>query len=338
MNLEFNYPWVLLLLPLILIPFVRNDRQTLSYSWLHLLPRDLLGSLVGLSLKVAAAGAIAALVVGLAGIQRSEVAVERVGHGAQIVILLDRSRSMDETFNQGRVNHDPSKVFNEEQQREIKGKVARKLLVDFVSKRPQDMFGLVGFSTYPMRVLEFTQKQEVIQAAIRAGDVGRGLSETDIARGLFEAITYFDNHPYTGSRIVLLVSDGGARIDLATREKLATHIKRNRVGIYWIYLRSVHSPGLFGDLDSAVGNIDSSPEIALHSFFSGVKTPYQAYEAENSNALQRAIDDVNRLENLPMTFNEIVPRRDLSWECYLVASVLLLLLLATKMAEVRSWS
>ena len=199
------------------------------------------------------------------------------------------------------------------------------------------MFGLVAFSAYPMRVLEFTQKQEVIQAAIRAGDVGRGLSDTDIARGLFESISYFDNQPYTGSRIVMLVSDGGARIDLATREKLAAQFKRNRVGIYWIYLRSVNSPGLFGDVENAVGNIDSSPEIALHSFFSDIKMPYQAYEAENSNALQKAIDDVNRLENLPMTFNEIVPRRDLSWNCYLLASALLTLLIATNLAERKSW-
>jgi mxaC protein len=337
-NLEFNFPWVLLLLPLALIPFFRNDRQILNYGWLHLLPKDHLGSMIGLALKFAAACAIAALVVGLAGIHRAEGAIERVGHGAQIVVLLDRSRSMDEAFNQGRVNHDPSKVFNEELQREIKGKVARKLLADFVSRRPQDMFGLISFSAYPMRVLEFTQKQDVIQAAIRAGDVGRGLSETDIARGLFEAISYFDNQPYTGSRIVLLVSDGGARIDMATREKLATQIKRNRVGVYWMYLRSVNSPGLFGDTADAVGNIDSSPEIALHSFFSSVKMPYQVYEADNSNALKRAIDDVNRLENLPMTFNEIVPRRDLSWGCYGVAAILLLLLLISRFFEVTAWS
>lgn len=338
MNLEFNYPLVLLLLPLALIPFIRPDRQALSYGWLQLLPKDFLGSILGFLLKLTAAGAIASLIVGLAGVHRSEVAIERVGHGAQIVILLDRSRSMDEAFNQGRVNHDPSKVFNEAQQREIKGRVARKLLSNFVAKRPQDMFGLVGFSAYPMRVLEFTQKQDVIQAAIHAGDVGRGLSETDIARGLFEAITFYDNQPYTGSRIVMLVSDGGARIDIATREKLAAQMKRNRVGVYWIYLRSVNSPGLFGDVGAAVGDIDSSPELALHTFFSSIKMPYQAYEAENSNALQRAIDDVNRLENLPMTFNEVVPRRDLSWECYVVATILLMLLLGTRFFEVKAWS
>jgi mxaC protein len=336
-NLEFSYPLVLLLLPLALLPFFRSDRQALAYGWLKLLPRDVLGSLVGMLLKLLAACAIAALIIGLSGIHRSEAAIERVGRGAQIVILLDRSRSMDEMFNQGRVNHDPSKVFNEQQQREIKGKVARKILADFAAKRPQDRFGMVGFSAYPMHILDFTQKQEVIQAAIRAGDVGRGLSETDIARGLFASISYFDNQPYTGSRIILLVSDGGARIDAATREKLSKLMKQNRVGLYWIYLRSVNSPGLFTQPSDVVAGIDSSPEIALHDFFKSIKTPYHAYEAENSSAILTAVQDVNRLENLPISFNEIVPRRDLSWECYLLAAFMLIVMLITRMFEVKAW-
>ena len=333
MKLEFTYPLVLLLLPLALLPFFRTGRQALSYSWLRLLPHDTISEILGLVLKLIAAGAIAAVIVGLSGIHRSEIAIEPVGRGAQIVILLDRSRSMDEAFNQGRVNHDPSKVFNEAQQREIKGRVARKILADFASKRPQDMFGMVGFSAYPMRILEFTQKQEVVQAAIRAGDVGRGLSDTDISRGLFAALAFFDNQPYAGSRIVLLVSDGGARIDAVTREKLANLMKRNRAGLYWIYLRS----SLFGAPDDDLGSIDASPEIALHEFFKSIKTPYHAYEAENSNALHLAMQDLNRLENLPITFNEIVPRRDLSWECYLLAATLLIILLATKCVEVKAW-
>ncbi len=337
MTLEFTYPMVLLFLPLAIVPFFRDDREPLRYGWLQLLPTDYLGGLIGVLLKITASATIAALVVGLSGIHRSEVTVERIGRGAQIVILLDRSRSMDESFNHGRVNHDPSKVFNEEQQREIKGKVARKILADFAAKRPQDMFAMVGFSAYPIRILDFTQKQEVIQAAIRAGDIGRGLSDTDIARGLFAAISYFDNQPYTGSRIVLLVSDGGARIDSATREKLRNVMRRNRVGLYWIYLRSVNSPGLFTTASTTEVGIDSSPEIALHDFFKTIKTPYQAYEAENSTAILRAVQDVNRLENLPISFDEIVPRRDLSWECYLLAALLVVVLLATRLIQVKTW-
>ena len=152
-----------------------------------------------------------------------------------------------------------------------------------------------------------------------------------------DTLAFFDNQPYAGSRIVLLVSDGGARIDAVTRKKLANLMKRNRAGLYWIYLRSVNSPSLFGAPDDGLGSIDGSPEIALHEFFKSIKTPYHAYEAENSNALHLAIQDLNRLENLPITFNEIVPRRDLSWECYLLATTLLIILLGTKCLEVKAW-
>jgi mxaC protein len=336
-NLEIAYPSVLWLSPLVLLPFFRPDRETLSYGWLALIPADYLATMVGFLLKLIGAVIIAMLVLGLAGLRRAEVAVERVGHGAQIVVLLDRSRSMDETFSQGRVNHDPSKPFNEEQHREIKGKVARKILAEFASKRLQDMFGMVAFSSYPMRILDFTQKQDVIQAAISAGDVGRGLSETDMARGLFSALSFFDNQSYTASRIILMVSDGGARIDAETKRRLALHMKRNRVGLYWIYLRSVHGPGLFDSTSDGTIQNETSPEIALHEFFKSLGSPYQAYEAQNSNAIQQAIQDVNRLENRPMTFKELVPRRDLSRECYLLAALLLMILLASKFMEIKSW-
>ncbi len=337
MNFEIAYPMLLWLLPLVLLPFFGADRKTLSYGWLALMPRDYLATLVGLLLKLIGAIIIAALVLGLSGLRRSEVAVERVGHGAQIVVLLDRSRSMDETFSQGRVNHDPSKPFNEEQQREIKGKVARQILAEFASKRPQDMFGMVAFSSYPIRILDFTQKQDVIQAAIRAGDIGRGLSETDMARGLFSALSFFDNQPYTASRIILMVSDGGARIDAETKRRLAIQMKRNRVGLYWIYLRSVNSPSLFGSASDASNQNETSPEIALDEFFKSLGSPYRAYEAQNSGAILQAAQDVNRLENRPMIFKELVPRRDLSWECYLLAAVMLTILLTSKFMEIKSW-
>jgi mxaC protein len=336
-NFALNFPLALWLLPLALLPFLRSDRVPLGYSWLRLVPRDSFAAAVGLLLKLIASATMVALVFGIAGLHRAEVTVERVGHGAQIVVLLDRSRSMDESFNHGRVNHDPSKLFNEEQQREIKGKVARKILAEFAAKRPQDVYGMVAFSSYPMRVLEFTQKQEVIQAAIRAGDVGRGLSETDMARGLFSALSFFDNQPYTASRIILMVSDGGARIDAETKRRLALQMKRNRVGLYWIYLRSINSPSLNVASGNSANEAETTPEIALHDFFQSLGSPYLAYEAENSDAIQKAIQDVNRLENRPMTFNELVPRRDLSWECYALAALMLVILLGAKLVEIKSW-
>ena len=142
-------------------------------------------------------------------------------------------------------------------------------------------------------------------------------------------------------RIVEEASRGGellgARIDAETKRRLAIQMKRNRVGLYWIYLRSVNSPSLFGSASDASNQNETSPEIALDEFFKSLGSPYRAYEAQNSGAILQAAQDVNRLENRPMIFKELVPRRDLSWECYLLAAVMLTILLTSKFMEIKSW-
>lgn len=66
-------------------------------------------------------------------------------------------------------------------------------------------------------------------------------------------------------------------------------------------------------------------------------TPYRAYDAENPRDLERAIADVNRLQNLPIRYTDLVPRRDLSGLCYRLALVLVLLLIGAKLLEVKVW-
>ena len=82
----------------------------------------------------------------MAGPYRPEYSVERVGQGAEIVLLLDRSRSMDQGFAPGRAPP-PGKANSPEaldyyfsqtpaRLRESKGKVARQLLAEFTAQRP----------------------------------------------------------------------------------------------------------------------------------------------------------------------------------------------------------
>ncbi|HEX6720006.1 MAG TPA: vWA domain-containing protein, partial [Burkholderiaceae bacterium] len=221
--------------------------------------------------------------------------------------------------------------------RESKGDAARRLMAEFARRRPDDRFALVVFSTLPMRVLEFTQRPEAVQAAIAAGNVGRGLSETNIGRALDAALDPFEDRPYTGSRIVMLVSDGGDRLDPDTREVLAHRLRKLRVSVYWLYLRSPNSPGLTPAAGVDAAAAESVPETMLHRWLQGLPTPYRAYEAADVQALQRAIDDVNRLEKLPIAHDELVPRRDLAPWGHGVALLAVLLLLAARCVEIRRW-
>lgn len=328
MSFNVSHLWVLLLLPLVLLPLVGAASPPLVYSWLQPLPVDRVSDWLGWLLRLIACAALAAIIFGLAGLYRAEAVVERVGRGAQIVLLLDRSRSMDQPLNLLQIL---------DTGRKSKGKEARQLLAEFATHRREDLFGMVEFSTYPIRVLDFTQKQEVIQAAIAAADVGHGLADTDIGRGLEAALDFFANRPYTGSRLILLVSDGGAQLDTDTRERITRLMKRYRVSLYWIYLRSFRSPGLLAEQDAPQENAETVPEHSLHQFFSSMGTPYHAYEAENPQALERAIEDVNRLENLPHIYTDILPRRDLSGFCYWAALAMVLLLILAGLLEIKEW-
>jgi mxaC protein len=346
-----TFPWVLVLLPLVAIPLLWDGRAELRYSWLALVPRDAASTLLAWALRTAGALALAALVLGLAGTYRPAMQVERIGRGAEIILVLDRSRSMDQAFvsaetkkalpegyRDGRNMLDDNMSYNRfDSRRESKGRIARKLLSEFTASRKEDRFGMIMFSTLPIRVLDFTQKQEAIQAAVTAGDIGRGLSETDIGLALEDALSYFDDRPYTGSRLIMLVSDGGDHIDPDARTRITDLMRKHRVALYWIYIRSYRSPGLMAESDEAPENADTVPEYFLHKFFQGMGTPYRAYEAENPLALQRAIADVNRLENLPITYFDTLPRQDLSQYFFGLALVLTLFLLAAKIVEVKTW-
>ncbi|MBX3605229.1 MAG: VWA domain-containing protein [Piscinibacter sp.] len=345
--MRFDDPWLLLLLPLAVLPLLVSSGAPLANAWLAFAPRDRASTALGIALRALAALAIATLVFALAGPYRPEYTVERVGRGAEIVLVLDRSRSMDQGFAPGRppkgvrgtgpealdyyFSQAPARL------REAKGKVARQLLADFTAQRPQDRFALVAFSTLPMRVLDFTARQEMIQAAIAAGNVGRGLSETHIGRALESALSLWEGRAYTGSRIVLLVSDGGDRLDPDSREHLAQLLRRHRVAIYWLYLRSANSPGLTLAEGESGAAAESVPEKLLHQFFESLETPYRSYEAGTSEALEQAIADVNRLENLPITTHDLVPRRELAPWAQAVALVLVLLLLGARLMELRRW-
>ena len=331
MNIGVTYPWVLWLLPLSLAPLIFPHQYTLGYSALMMLPRDRLAQFIGAVQRLLPSLVIAMVVVAVSGLFHPPKEVERIGTGAHIVLLLDRSRSMDQPFG-GQAFKDPLARAGFDS----KGTVARRVLSDFVASRGEDMFGMLVFSTNPIQVLPLTDKQEVIQAAIESGNIGRGLSETDVGLGLIRAIRFFENRRYTGSRIVMLISDGGAKLDLPTRERIGFLLRRHRVALYWIYIRSRNSPGIWSDAGDPAGE-EIAPARALHRFFTNMETPYRAYDTENPQALERAVADVNRLQNLPIHYRELVPRRDLSGLCYGIALALLLLMVAAKLLEVKRW-
>jgi mxaC protein len=333
MPLEIEHARVLLALPLCLLPWLGRPAAAIRYSALMLIPRDRLSAGMETALRLAGTALIAALVLGLSGPFLPARPIERIGEGAQIVLLLDRSRSMDQPFGGQPFGDNPldTRAF------ESKGTVARRVLARFVAGRRSDQYALLVFSAQPIQVLPLTDKTEPIQAAITAGNVGRGLTDTDVGGGILAAAQLFDKRPYTGSRLVLLISDGGARLDLAMRERIAALLEHNRVALYWIYISSRNSPGLGAAAERRAWD-ETAPARTLHAFFETLQTPYRVFDAEDPDALAMAIAEVNRLQSLPIRTIDLVPRQDVARVCFAVALALLCALALVELLERKRWA
>ncbi|HEY6643373.1 vWA domain-containing protein [Povalibacter sp.] len=332
---DFAQPWALLLLPLALLPLLRSRRDALTFSCVAWLPTDALGRVIGWLWPVLGVLALASCIVALAQPGRPETQVQRTGHGAEILVLLDRSRSMDDHLLPGNWRElDPTVLLYHKDRGLQKSAAARDLLSRFVAQRENDRFSLMYFSEKPLSVVPFTQHDEVMQAGIAAGATGRGLSETQVGRALIAAIAEFDDRAYTGSRIILLVSDGGAYLDEETADRVRRGLARNRISLYWIYLRSYNS----AELDSTLPRWENAPEMALHRFFQSLETPYRAYQADAPEDLATAVRDVGRQQNLPLDFFERIPRQDFSRYFIGLAAFACLLLLVYRSMLLRGWS
>lgn len=323
--LAFETPWALAGLALIVLPLLNTGVKPSGYSWLAILPPDPLSIALATVLRLLGMALVASLVLGLSGIYLKEQQVERVGHGAHIVMLLDRSNSMDNTF--------AGKAPNGAE--ESKSLAAKRLLAEFVDKRGQDRIGVAAYSTSPLFVMPLTENKTAVQAAISALATP-ALAYTNISKGLALALSFFDKQPVTGARVLLLVSDGAAAIDPDSELELRKLFKQSQVRLYWIFLRSQNSPGLEATADnSRDDNADALPEKYLNLFFKSLNIPYQAYEAESPEAMKHAIHDIDQLENRPLHYYERIPKRDLSHTCYQWATALMALLLMLKCFEVK---
>jgi mxaC protein len=252
--------------------------------------------------------------------------VLRTGSGAQILILMDRSASMDEPMNSKGVEVSAG---------ESKNKVARASLTEFVAQRPNDRLAFMMFGTSPLLAMPFTYDHRAIDAAIAGTAVGRGMPDTQLDLGLLTAIREFNDQHSSSRRAIVLVSDGGARLDARVRGLIEEGLLHDQIALYFIYLRSsVYSP----DLNAAVPASEASAEAELHRYFLSLKTPYRLFQTGNAKAMRDAMAEINRQQNARTTFVERLPREDLSPYCFAAALAACVLLIALRLFQVRVWS
>ncbi len=304
-GIEFHNPLLLLLLPLALLPILARRRDTLPFPWIEWLPADTTGQRLHKLWLGLAALTIGLLVVALANPVSSESVVERIGRGAEISILLDRSASMD-----SKIKLPITKDYQSVQVTQTKNGIARESLSWLIAQRPENRYALTLFNVVPMQIAEFTDDTVLLQAALDASGIGRGPKETNMGSALLAAIDAFSQRPYTGSRAVLLVSDGGAKLDEKTRQQIRQGLQRDQISLYFIYVKSgINTPNF-----ELVGTDTSShsDEEELHLFFKNLGTKYQVYQADDFVSMGEAVASIDSQENLPLTWFEKIPGVDYS--------------------------
>ena len=323
--MAFSHPWLLWLLPLAILPLVFQRAHSKNYSWLEMLPADPLSDLIGWILKALAVLTLLFIVLGLSAPHTNQQQVERIGEGAQIGLVLDRSASMDDPFSGvvGTVG-------------ENKSAAAARLITQFVQSRQNDLMGMVSFSNSAMHVLPLTENKLAMVAAVQA-TAGNALFQTNIGSGLTAGAELFEKVPDSGSRAVILLSDGAGRIGADAQQKIRDWYDRMHISLYWIVLRQPGGLSIFDTTYKADPDKALPAEIELYEFFKTMKTEFHAYEAEDPKTLQMAIDDINRKEKKPIKYMEKIPGKDLSNLCFLIAAGMIALLLGVKYFEVKTW-
>lgn len=321
---SLDRPELLLLAPAAIAPLVKSALRASAIPSLDCLPEDGVSGLVDAFLKVLGVVALLASLIGAAGPFLPGEEIERVAEGAQIVLLIDRSGSMNETF----AGRNPSGA------EESKAAAAKRILKDFVDRRRRDLVGVAAFSTSPMLVTPLSDHPEATKAAIDAMD-RPGLDYTNIARGLAMGLSMFRASDADVSRVILLISDGAGVIDPKIQDDLRADFRKTRVDLYWLFLRTEGSRGIYDATDGDAESPQAAPERHLDLYFKSVGVPYRAFEAEGPKPTEDALQQIDRLERRPIHYFEKLPRRDLGGAFFAVALGAAALLLVAKLAEVR---
>ncbi|ARN80501.1 vWA domain-containing protein [Methylocystis bryophila] len=322
--IDFDYPLALWFTPLALSPLFRLPFRGAIAPSIMEGPVDPLSRWIATALKICGVLAISSFILAAASPHQFGGGVERVGEGAEIVFLIDRSGSMNETF----AGRSPSGG------EESKASAAKRLLQNFIAGDRHDFVGIAAFSTAPMLVTPLTDRRAAIKAGIDAVD-RPGLDYTNIGRGLAMALSMFPPGLSDSSRAIILVSDGAGVIDPRIQEDLRADFKKANIHLYWLFLRTSGSPGIYQIPDAGSDTPQAAPERHLDIFFKSLGVSYRAFEAEGAEQIGAAVQQIERLERHPVRYVEAQPREDLSPGLFVIAAVAVLILLLAKLAEVR---
>lgn len=242
-SFAFLHPYYLYaLIPVALLFFLRRREGSIgSITFGSLMLLKKLGKRPGgrigwLSLSLLTLG-LALGIIALARPQRINEQEFSTSSGIDMVIAFDLSGSMKA----------PDMVVNG---RYVSRLIAGKLVIsDFVQKRSNDRFGLVGFAARPKVFSPLTLDHAIVQEHIR--DIDTDMMDADgtaIGSAIAAASTRLEERKETKSKVIVLVTDGASNSGELTPLEAAQLAKKLDIRIYTIALGTEDGrvPGLMG--------------------------------------------------------------------------------------------
>ncbi|MDO8961457.1 MAG: VWA domain-containing protein [Methylophilus sp.] len=344
-HLHFLKPELLWLLPLALLPLLSHGVKQFSYPSLADWPKDLASLNVRWAIRVLAALVIFSLVIAAAAPFTEGGTESRVGLGAEIVVVLDRSGSMSEGLKGRDYNRQSAEAGESDTHFLSKIEAARAVLLKFMQQRPADTFGMVVFNASPISVAPLSSDRALAEAALLSAQ-SQSTGFTALGRALALALDYFEDRPYTASRLILLVSDGDAVIEGEDQEVLKQAFIRQRAQLMWIYVRGEREQSILDTVIAGDNEIITAQDTAyatqqqtasMHQVFSQLGMPYQAFEVDSEQGLNNAIQAVSNATNKPTRYEYRLPRKQYAHYFYGIAIALMGLLFWIKQQEIVVW-
>lgn len=314
------HPLWLILIPLVALPFLVSISDKTAISSIKIFEQDSISKKITLLCRFLMALIIFLLILVLANPWSKSTTITQIGKGAQLVFLIDRSVSMAKPF-----------IGDDDNKSEIKSLATRRILKDFISQRPSDMIGIVGFSNSALYASKITKNRNYTYAAIDAA-TGSAINQTNIGSGITSGLFMFSEIETTGSQALVLLSDGAGKISKRVKERIAEMFSEKKINFYWIIIREPNDVSLFSGNTYLEGR--EPTVIKLDKFFRSLNTEYKAYEAENPDALSSAIADIDQKEKKPIKIERDIPGKNYNPSILKLLLAVILSLIAIKNIKV----
>lgn len=305
------YPWMLLLLPLILLPW-RNRKSTVSFPSLGIVQSSKTWRIrfIWVPPLLASFGLIFLIFASSRPIEEKVKQIQ-VQEGLDIVLVVDTSGSMQEND------------YSWNGQRISRMGVARETIKEFVSQRPYDRIGLVVFGEEACTQAPLTMNQKGLLPFVEQIKIGVvGESSTAIGDGIAIAAQRLKSLE-APSKLMIVLTDGrsntGADPILMAKASAELGITIYTIGIGGGRVGLMGMMGLTSSIDG-----DSLSEIARI-------TGGKSFVAQTGETLKKVYKEIDTLEPSPAEFEEYTQRKE--YFSYFAWCGLILLLLEWSLSQ-----